>query len=641
MCGIAGAFFVRDRSLVERFALDASACLAHRGPDDSDRLDLDEGSLIHRRLSILDTSAAGRQPFGDPDRGQWLIHNGEIYNYLELREELRSLGHPFQTDTDTEVILAAYRQWGPAAVERFNGIWAFALWDGQPGQLLLSRDRLGVKPLYLLEVDGGLAFASEIKALLGLAPSRDPNPAAIRDYLWHGLLDHGDETFFERIKPLPPATNLLVRGQSRGARRFWSITDLSSDADPRRPHQRDRQEIEAFGQLLDDAVRLQLRSDVALGTCLSGGIDSSTIAARASRLVAAADAEHQAAPRIAITAGFPGSPDDETAAATLAAAMAGVRQVVVNPDPGQLLSTLAMLIREQDEPFASSSILAQRAVMEAARGEGVKVMLDGQGADELLGGYPHYRYPWLLGIARRRPWALPSALRAAGGFGLSPAVALRQAALAAFQLGPTGIAPIGRASRAPAWLGAKLARASGIPLRDTLAAQPGGTPLARHLRRAVLSTSLPALLRYEDRSSMRFSIEARVPYLDHRLVEAGMRLPDRLKISGGVTKVALRELGKGLIPEPIRTARKKIGFATPQDAWLARNVDAIRAAFHESVAVDAGYLERGALELLLNSGSGNELWRVLSVEVWLRERVLRAGDLVSQQPDPVPSLATT
>jgi asparagine synthase (glutamine-hydrolysing) len=638
MCGIAGAFFVRDRSLVDRLAIRASSCLEHRGPDDADRLDLDEGSMVHRRLSILDTSPAGRQPFGDPGRNQWLIHNGEIYNYLELRQELGALGHAFHTNTDTEVILAAYRAWGPSAVEHFNGIWAFALWDGTAGHLLLSRDRLGVKPMYLVELDGGIAFASEIKALLDVAPSRSPNLSAIRDYLWHGFVDHGDETFFKAIRPLPPATNLVVGPRRRQQRRYWSITELSDDADPR-PRAEDRLRLEAVGHLLTDAIRLQLRSDVALGTCLSGGLDSSVIAAEASRLVVSTSDEHRAAPRLAVTAGFPGSIADETSSAAITAERAGLRHVVVNPDPGPMIPMLKALLREQDEPFISSSIFAQRCVMEAARREGVKVMLDGQGADELLAGYPHYRYPWLLGLARARPTALPSALRSARGFGLSPVVALRQAALAQLQLGSTGIAPIGRASRVPSWLGPDLRRSRPVPLRDANDVSPAGTPLARHLRRAVLSTSLPALLRYEDRNSMRFSIEARVPYLDHRLVEAAMRLPDRLKLSRGVTKVALREVSRGLIPESIRMSRVKVGFMTPQAGWLARDAESVRSMLRGSKLAQAGFIRPEALEELWAEGSSDELWRVLSLELWLHERVLRAPDAAPRDEAPPAAMA--
>jgi asparagine synthase (glutamine-hydrolysing) len=259
--------------------------------------------------------------------------------------------------------------------------------------------------------------------------------------------------------------------------------------------------------------------------------------------------------------------------------------------------------------------------MEGASQAGVKVMLDGQGADELLGGYPHYRYAWLLGLGRARPTAIPAALHALRRLGMRPGVALRQALLAGLQLGKQGIAPIGRDSRPPAWLGATLRAAEPLPLRDAGHPSPDGTPLARHLRRAALTTSLPALLRYEDRNSMRFGIEARVPFLDHRVVEAAMLLPDRLKISNGITKAVLRRTGIGRIPERIRTERRKIGFATPQGAWLDERRGGITDAFVGSRAVEAGYLDRRGIDELLArplADDGTALWRCLSLELWLR-----------------------
>jgi asparagine synthase (glutamine-hydrolysing) len=631
VCGIAGAFFVRHPDLSRRFAAGAAEILAHRGPDDADRLELPQGILVHRRLSILDPTAAGRQPFSSPDGSLQLIHNGEIYNYLELRSELRSRGHGFTTETDTEVMLAAYLEWGEGAVSRFNGIWAFALWDARSERLLLSRDRLGVKPMYTLDLDGGLAFASEIKALLPMLDRREPNLGALRDYAWHGLVDHADESFLRAIRPIPAATTLIVDGDGRRSVRYWRIADLSHDADPR-PRPGDAAAVGVIASLLRDAVSLQLRSDVALGTCLSGGLDSSTLVAMSSSLRPEA-AAHRTAPRVAVTAGFPGSVEDETTAARSVAEAADVEHVIVLPDAeGSLLVELDRLVAEQDEPFVSSSILAQRAVMAGARDAGVKVMLDGQGADELFGGYLHYWYPWLLGLSRARPTAVPQALRALRRRGVSPAAALRQAALSGLQLRPGGVAPIGRAARPPAWLGPELAAAAPLVRRDADEASIPGTPLARHLRRAVVSTSLPALLRYEDRNSMRFGIEARVPYLDHRLVEAAMRLPDRLRIHNATTKVVLREVARGSIPEPIRTDRRKIGFATPERAWIRTSLPAIRSTIASSLAVEAGYLDRvGVTQVvdrvagLVQSGGIDDadpawpaIWRILSVEAWLK-----------------------
>jgi asparagine synthase (glutamine-hydrolysing) len=576
--------------------------------------------LAHRRLSILDPTPAGRQPFASADGRFLLIHNGEIYNYLELRDELAALGHRFRTQTDAEVIVEAYAEWGLDAIPRFNGIWAFALWDRPAGRLLLSRDRLGVKPLYLGHMAGGLAFASEIKALRGFVAGADPNMSAVRDYAASGWLDHSDATFFDGIEPLPPATNLLWELGSTRRWRYWSPPASSRDAGTA-ARAGDEELVAVFGSLLRNAVELQLRSDVPLGSCLSGGIDSASIVLLSSQLVREKLGPHGAAPRMALTASFPGSPEDETEHAALVAGRAGVAHFRVPLTPADLLETLEAVIREQDEPFGSASILAQRAVMEAAHGQGIKVMLDGQGADEMLAGYPHYRYAWLLGLLRRHPTAVPGALREMRRSGLSAAVSLRQAVLEQLRLGSTGRAPFGRDARLPAWIGPRLRESAPLPLRG---AEPAatGTPLARQLVRAMVATSLPALLRYEDRSSMRFGVEARVPFLDHRLVETACLLPDRLRIDHGVTKSVLRRAMAGIVPDEVRLDRRKIGFSVPQVSWLESSMPAVRDYMAGSRAVGEGMLDGRGLAALMDQPTvmdgGVELWRALSIEAWLR-----------------------
>jgi asparagine synthase (glutamine-hydrolysing) len=620
VCGIGGAIGVGDSLLLDRFASAVIERLAHRGPDDSDTARLPGGILAHRRLSILDPTPAGHQPFASSDGRFVLIHNGEIYNYLELRGELAELGHHFRTETDTEVIVEAYAEWGTDAIVRFNGIWAFALWDRKTESLLLSRDRLGVKPLYLGRMAGGWAFASEIKALRGFVRSAGPNLSALRDYAIGGWLDHSDATFYEGVEPLPPATNFLVEAGSTRRWRYWSPPESSGDTRPASVDH-DEELVASFTGLLRDSVALQLRSDVPLGSCLSGGIDSAAIVSLSSELVRDKLGPHGAAPRIALTASFPGAPDDETEAAALVASRAGVAHLRVSLEPVDLLETLETVMREQDEPFASASILAQRAVMESARAQGIKVMLDGQGADEMLGGYPHYRYAWLLGLLTGHPAAVPGALREMRRAGVPPSASLRQAALDHFRLGPTGRAPFGRDARVPSWVGPNLRTAAPLPLRE-----PGepvaGTPLARHLVRALVATSLPALLRYEDRNSMRFGVEARVPYLDHRLVEAACLLPDRLRISHAMTKVVLRRGMAGIVPDEIRLDRRKIGFAVPQAAWLASSMPALRGFLAAPRASAEGVMDprpvAALLDRPLNVDGAVELWRALSIEMWLR-----------------------
>jgi asparagine synthase (glutamine-hydrolysing) len=282
MCGISGLAAPgtrADASVARRMV----TALAHRGPDSTGCQDLGGAVLAQQRLSILDPTPSGFQPMASADARHWIVHNGEVYNFLELADELAGIGYQFRTETDTEVILAAYAEWGTACVERFNGIWAFALWDRERERLFLSRDRMGVKPLFYAEHDGGIAFASEIKGLLALpGMRRDPEPAAVRDFLIDELVDHSERTFFSAIRRLPAAHNLVVeRDSPQKLERYWGPPDLTED-DAARDGALDDDLVGQFRSLLIDAVALQLRSDVPLGSCLSGGIDSSSIVTIAS-----------------------------------------------------------------------------------------------------------------------------------------------------------------------------------------------------------------------------------------------------------------------------------------------------------------------------------------------------------------------
>jgi asparagine synthase (glutamine-hydrolysing) len=334
MCGLCGVVaFDRpaDRRAVETM-LDA---LAHRGPDGRGVFADDENGVClgHLRLAIIDLSDAGLEPFSSADGAQQLVFNGEIYNYLELREELRAKGHRFRSETDTEVILAGYREWGDRCVERFNGMWAFAIWDRARRALFCSRDRLGIKPFYYRVTSETFAFASE-PWVLG---SREARPAAVRDYLEQGYVDAEDETFFAGVFRLPPAHSLTVTADGMKLRRYWSLEPSDPPDDP----------VAAVRALFLDAVRLQLRSDVPVGTCLSGGIDSSSIAV----------------------------------------ARTGAEAYWVSFQDRDLVADLPAIVRAQGEPFGSTSICAGWYVMREARTAGLTVMLDGQGGDEVLAGY--------------------------------------------------------------------------------------------------------------------------------------------------------------------------------------------------------------------------------------------------------------
>jgi asparagine synthase (glutamine-hydrolysing) len=607
--------------------------LGHRGPDGQAVMADGRIAFGHRRLSILDTSSAGAQPMTSADGRYTIVHNGEIYNFLELADTLSRRGARLRTRTDTEVILEAFAAWGPGCLAEFNGIWAFAIWDRETQTLHLSRDRLGVKPLFIAEGDGYLGFASEIKALLELPwVDREPEPGAIRDFLLDGRVDHTEHTFFRGVRRLPSAAHAAFQGSSRTVRRYWRPPALSRDATLRGAPS-DAGQVEQLRSLVIESVSLQLRSDVAVGSCLSGGLDSSGIvtvadALRRGRLASGlVHHDRDRHPQMAFFAAFEDPEVDERRYVDAVVRQTGVDLHSTTPGSLEFLKTIVDVVRQQDEPFGSSSIFAQYEVMRLAQAWGVKVLLDGQGADELLAGYPPSaaaRYGGALrtrdalavavGLARRRlAVSAPRALWYAVTGGALPPSWLRPSRV----LRP--------------WLGASVQRAERLPMDFT---DLPGTPLARTLWRDLQSTHLPGLLRFEDRASMRFGIEARVPFLDHRIVEVCLAMPDRLKVSDGIHKVALRRALEGVVPSIVSQRRDKVGFATPEDRWLRETAVEIEAVITNSSVEGAGLLRQGATAWLLRGWRSGRvprevLWRVISLELWHRVVVRGQRDLFS------------
>jgi asparagine synthase (glutamine-hydrolysing) len=523
MCGIAG-IWQRNGAPVDRARLARMAdTIVHRGPDDGGfHFDDPAGvGLAHRRLSILDLTAAGHQPMVYQDR-YWLTYNGEVYNYQALRRELEALGHEFQTQTDSEVILHSYAAWGPDAVKRWNGMWALAIWDSQERTLFVSRDRMGVKPLYIAHIGETLAFASEIKALLSLPGLlKQPYEPAVQDFLFRDLQDHGETTFFEGIIQVPPA-HWMIFHADRGPekRRYWQI-------DPRRRLDLHVDEAaEYFRDLLSDAVRLRLISDVPVGTCLSGGLDSSAIVCAMTGYLGEGKVE-------TFSARFREPQWDEGAHIQVVLDATGAKAHPVYPDPEDFIDDLDRLLWYQDEPFASMSMFAQWSVMREAKRVGVTVLLDGQGSDELFAGYGFWGAYWADLLQHGKwgdLWASWHARSAVDG----------------------------RRSTEQ-WL----STLGGFRQKGT----PGFGRLNGILHDYLTRKRLPALLHWEDRNSMAFSREARVPFLDYRLIEFAFALSDECKLHDGWDKALIRK--SGILPEPIARRRDKMGFVTPQDAWLA------------------------------------------------------------------------
>ena len=614
MCGICGIVAL-DRPAETEAVSRMAAELDHRGPDGRGEWSAPGVAFGFRRLAIIDLTPAGDQPFASDDGSLRLVHNGEIYNYRELRVELEAKGHRFRSATDTEVILAAYAEWGERCVERFNGMWAFALWDAGARRLFCSRDRFGVKPFYYRFDGRRLVFASEPRAFradpeVGL----EANPVAVREYLEQGYLDHTAGTFFAGIEKLAPAHSLVLDDNGLRLSRYWSLEPKEAPAGDA---------AEAVRELFLDSLRLRLRSDVPIGTCLSGGLDSSAIAVGVARLL---ETEAEVARPIGdrqrtITAYFDEPGFDERPHARAVVEATGAAPTWVTFGAADLVHDLPAIVEAQGEPFGSTSIAAQWYVMRAAAQAGLTVMLDGQGGDEVLAGYRA-----LVGfhladlLAHGRLGALRTEFGAFRG-------QLGSAALATAVARPFAPESLTRAVRARSRGGASLAhsalRAAPRP------AVENGSPFDARLRRhqAVLLTrrGLPELLRYEDRNSMAHSIEARVPFLDVRLVELLFSLPPEELIARGRTKDVLRRALGDLLPPAVRDRTDKLGFVTPEQRWLRGPLGELAADVFASPAFAArGFVDAPAARQRLERhrrgelDAGFELWRALNLELWAR-----------------------
>ena len=585
----------------------------------------------HRRLSIVDLTPAGHQPMVHGPTGLSVCYNGEIYNWVELRAELEQLGHHFTSHCDTEVLLVAWAQWGPACVARFNGMFAFALLDPRDGTLHLVRDRFGVKPLYWARVGDYLAFASEMKQIRVLPGYRQRvDMSSVRDYLATGQLDFGRHTFDEDIQQLLGGERAVVRVREPDAKvEVHRWYELSPDRfDGTLDEAADR-----FRSLLTDSVALRLRADVPVGSCLSGGLDSSAIVCLGRRALEA-QGEHQG--QMTVTARFPQGAYDEWRFAEQVIRETGATSHEVWPTVERLQSELDQQLWYMDDPFGSTSQFSQWCVFAGAADAGLTVMLDGQGSDEQLAGYSGNDASLYAGLMRR------------GRFGeLGREIATRRQRVGALPKGELVFAARNVAPWLDRFLPGRLRTVQSNPewLRLDAPSRSEARPardLAESLERQTLSTSLPVLLRYEDRNSMARSIESRVPFLDYRLVEFVAGLPDAFKLHRGLTKVVLREAMRGVLPEAVRDRRDKMGFVTPEQLWLRQTAtawwrDGVQATLEAAPAIfDADR----ALAMFDDMAAGRrafgfEPWRILCLGRWLDvSRGSRAPEIVSPVPEP-------
>jgi len=552
MCGIAGILGWPTPTDARRRVELMLAWMAHRGPDHE--AVHEDGPLVlgHRRLSIIDLSPGGHQPMGNEDKTVWVVTNGEIYNHLELREQLQAKGHRFTSRSDAEVLVHGYEEWGDSLPGKLNGMFAFAAWDGRRRKLLLARDPFGIKPLYYRIQESGLYFSSEIKPLLavaGITPT--VNEAALHDFLRWGLVDHERGTFFSDINCLPAGHLLSMEGEGpRTPTPYWKL-DFNDDIIP--PTANELSVLAGdFCRVFMEAVARQLASDVPLGFCLSGGLDSSALVCAARELLGAGGRLET------FSSCFDEPRYDERRYIREVIKRTGAANHQVFPGSCGFVEELENLVLCQEQPFVSTSIYAQWCLMRKAKEEGITVLLDGQGGDELMGGYSKFYFFYLHQLMVQRRWGnlAGEILALAGNTGFLRGLHIRE-----------GLRYLGWGDRITGF--ADVLKEDFLrdhADRSSLLGPGGG--LSQRIRLDLEALSLPSLLRYEDRNSMAFSREARVPFLDLELVKLIAALPHGARLRKGRTKFLVREAMAGILPEPVRTRTMKMGFVTPEEQWL-------------------------------------------------------------------------
>jgi asparagine synthase (glutamine-hydrolysing) len=626
MCGILGWFSERQ---IDPERLAPFSCALHtmekRGPDDWGIAALSEcgtqlqvspvgrsdrtaacmrGLLGHRRLSIIDLSPAGHQPMSDRDGRTWITYNGEVFNYVELREELKGLGHAFATQTDTEVILASYRQWGEECFSRFNGMWGMAIVDLAREVVILSRDHFGIKPAYYVQSERGLFFGSTIRSILDLSGiPRRANAPVLYDFLISGKHTCGAGTYFEGVNEVPAAHfavfSLREPTAPPSTERWWKIGRKRIES--RTPER-------TFCELFEDAIRIRLRSDVCVGSCLSGGLDSPAIVTGVTRQLAGA------APFRTVTCCYDGEGYDEEKYARQVVAATG--SIGAWPRPlktHRLLDDLPHLVHIQEKPFATLSVYSQYCVMREAKDAGVTVLLDGQGGDELLLGYDSCQTVRLALMMRRcqfgRAWRF--AREVARNNALLPrAFLLPMTIRAAITGGRTRL--LNRAIRA--FLNPSLV----TEYRERPKASALPSSLLEFRYGLVEEAPLPPLLHHEDRNSMAFSIETRLPLLDYRLADFVFNLEAETLMEKGWSKIFLRRYLDRQGLKEVAWRRDKMGYSTPGADMMDKSRAYLRDVCRGDLRSER-FMDGAKLTELVDRGPFEAWhWRLISTELWMQ-----------------------
>ena len=544
MCGISGIINKNNKSVEESLIHQMTEIIAHRGPDSSGSYLYKNIAFGHRRLSILDLSSSGHQPMKYLD-DLVITYNGEIYNFIEIREELIQKGYIFDSNSDTEVILKAYHCWGKTCVNYFNGMWSFSILDIKQKIIFCSRDRFGVKPFYYIEKNDLFAFGSEISQLLTFLPNKILNKKVALDYLISGIEECSNETFFKDIYLLKGGHNLVfdLQTNSYEIERYYNLK-LSDQKNT---------SVDDYIQELKRSITLRLRSDVKVGTCLSGGIDSSTISSFASKLY-----QNSNEKLMAIHAKSSEYKTDESEFAKIVSKIANINLNFVEPSYSDFKSNILSIIKIQQEPFGSLSIIMQYFVFKKAKELGCIVMLDGQGGDETLLGYERY-YPAIVkskkGIAK-----LKALLQSSKNSRLSLLDTIKyQYYFSNYKL------RLKRLKFKNSFYKSEILNE--YESEELRIISESYNDISILQKNEIESSQLPHLLKYEDRNSMANSIESRLPFLDYKLVELSLNTNNSLKIKDGWTKFILRKAAETILPKEIVWRKAKLGFNAPEKTW--------------------------------------------------------------------------
>lgn len=604
MCGISGILNLNNEP-VEEFAVGKmNELIHHRGPDGEGVYTGGNIALGSTRLAIIDLRHTADQPMFESTGRYVIVYNGEIFNYVELKKELVEKGYKFNNNSDTEVILNLYMEYGSECQHKLNGMWAFAIWDTKEKILFCSRDRYGIKPFYYYLDDDKLIFGSEIKQIFSRGIDKIPNDEIIYDYLLFNFIDHSEKTFFKNINKLSAGYQIIVKNNTVQVSRWYELKENIQNVTDEKKLFRD------FYELIYDSVRIRLRSDVEVGSCLSGGLDSSTIVCLMHDIL---ENEGKTDIQKTFTAAYDDPALDERKFVEEVIKQTNSEKYYLFPDSAGLLSDFGRMVWHQEEPFTSSSIYAQWCVFKKIHETGIKVVLDGQGSDEILLGYFSF-FPFYLKRLILNPF------RFIRGFfkGLSTT----QQGLVRF-------------SESLVYFNSPKIRYKHVlndsnnfynegfidafNRKDVFEQNIGAENLSTNRFANLWKISLPSLLRYEDKNSMAFSVEARLPFLDHRLVEFIFSIPYDYLIRNGWTKYVLRESMKDGIPNDIRMRKGKLAFSVPQKKWLKNLSSFVENTFNDDFK-SGKYINRDSSLKLFNNGYYNDklFFRAFTLEKWMK-----------------------